>query len=183
MKSMFLSCLLLLVTITMGCETQQAVFEGEDDLHVPLQVTTTPSPLVGTMAWPDSLPSLAVAQLNPQTGQVMLFEDRLRTTFADGGPINHLTINKRVEAEYDLVRIGKDAEGNCRTESYQLRLHHRYLVPKLEVKWYKTCGSPDCYGICSLDKWSNTCSCNGVGTCVFGMDVIDLDVIYIDGTI
>ena len=64
---------------------------------------------------------IVVGSVHPVTHQVTIFQDMLVTTFADGTPIQHLYGRfDAVTHEFLLVRTGKMADGDCRTEALRL---------------------------------------------------------------
>ncbi len=133
----------------------------------------------------ESTPEVAIGWIEPQTGRAELDERLLQRQFADGGPIQHL-VAVRFDDGYNLLRIGKDAQGSCRTEA--IRLNRTDFRLKLQaVRWFTTCSSSTCAGanddgdpnsagfaMCSPNHDKTGCDCigeSGESSCNFGIDV------------
>ena len=64
---------------------------------------------------------VVVGSVNPVTHQVTIFQDMLVTTFPDGTPIQHIYGRfDTVTHEFLMVRTGKMADGDCRTDALRL---------------------------------------------------------------
>lgn len=139
---------------------------------------------------------VVVGSVNPVTQQVTIFQDLLVTTFPDGTPIQH--IYGRFDAvthEFIMVRTGKMAAGDCRTDALRLlRLSRNRLAlatDKLSnVAWngmgtihlFKECFGSNCQGSCQvvgnpdtpLDLKDSICRCSGAGECQEGLLPVDV---------
>jgi hypothetical protein len=107
---------------------------------------------------------VVVGSVNPVTQQVTIFQDLLVTTFPDGTPIQH--IYGRFDAvphEFIMVRTGKMANGDCRTDALRLlRLSRNRLALAIDqvsnVPWngmgtihlLTQCLSGTCHGSCEV---------------------------------
>jgi hypothetical protein len=143
--------------------------------------------------------SVVIGQINPHTGKARLDERLLKRRFADGGVIRHF-VAMPFHDGYNLLRIGKDAQGHCRTET--MRLTRSNLELKFEaLRWITTCSSSTCddnnedledfdfggsdtddyenqnslnFAMCSPNHDKTGCDCigqNGTSSCNFGIDV------------
>ena len=107
---------------------------------------------------------VVVGSVNPVTQQVTIFQDMLVTTFPDGTPIQY--IYGRFDAvthEFLMVRTGKMADGDCRTDALRLlRLSRNRLALATDkvsyVPWngtgtirlLKECLKGTCQGSCQV---------------------------------
>jgi hypothetical protein len=129
--------------------------------------------------------AVVIGRIDAQTGRALLDERLLKRRFADGGPIQHF-LALPFDDGYNLLRIGKDAQGRCRTEA--LRLSQSDWKLKLHaVRWFTTCSSSTCaaanddgdpysadFAMCSPNHAKTGCDCigeNGESSCNFGIDV------------
>jgi hypothetical protein len=129
--------------------------------------------------------AVVIGRVDAQSGRAQLDERLLRRQFSDGGPILHF-LAMPFEDGYNLLRVGKDAAGRCRTEALRLSLSDGKLRLH-EVRWFTTCSSPTCddanddgdpysagFAMCSPNHAKTGCDCvgsNGVSSCNFGIDV------------
>jgi hypothetical protein len=133
---------------------------------------------------------------------VTIFQDMLVTTFADGTPIQHLYGRfDAVTHAFLLVRTGKMANGDCRTEALRLlRLAGNRLALATNtgssVPWngtgtirlLKLCFKGTCQGSCQvlgnpetpLDLQDYLCWCSNAGACdVAFPEVVTLDELVV----
>lgn len=145
---------------------------------------------------------IVVGSVHPVTHQVTIFQDMLVTTFADGTPIQHLYGRfDAVTREFLLVRTGKMAAGDCRTEALRLlRLSGNRLALATNtvssVPWngtgtirlLKLCFKGTCQGSCQvlgnpetpLDLQDYLCWCSNAGACdVAFPEVVTLDELVV----
>jgi hypothetical protein len=126
----------------------------------------------------DEAAAVVIGRIDAQSGRAQLDERLLTRRFEDGGPIRHF-LAMPFDDGYNLLRIGKDAQGRCRTEA--LRLSRDDLKLKLQaVRWFTTCSSSTCdaandnFAMCSPNHDKTGCDCvgdNGFSSCNFGIDV------------
>jgi hypothetical protein len=93
-------------------------------------------------------------------------ESSLRRTFADGGPIDSFAIETLKSDRY-LVRKGRDADGQYRTEWIRLVPGAGGLRLPPRAVWYYVCVSSECLG-CRPNNDNSACECPDGGECVFG---------------
>jgi hypothetical protein len=122
--------------------------------------------------------SVVIGAIDIHTGETYLRENILRRQFKDGGPIEGFAVRPLVDG-YNLLRIGYDADGNCRTEALPLKVVAKKLVFE-ELKWFTTCQGIEC-SFCAPNYHKTACECADGGDCTFGMDVsgMELDVVVI----
>lgn len=131
---------------------------------------------------------VVVGSVNPATTQVTIFQDLLVSSFPDGTPIRHIYGRfDDVSHEFLMVRAGKTAEGDCRTDAFRLlRIPGNRLALALDsltpVPWdgvgtirpLKRCFSDTCQGWCQVlgnpdtpfDLTDYVCQCaGGPGAC------------------
>src|SRR5690606_33776239 len=70
---------------------------------------------------------VVIGAIDIHTGETYLREDILRRQFKDGGDIEAFVVRPLTDG-YNLLRIGYDAKGNCRTEALPLRVVGNKLV-------------------------------------------------------
>jgi hypothetical protein len=130
-------------------------------------------------------PSVVIGTIDPATGRAHLDERLLRRDFADGGVIKHF-LAMPFHDGYNLLRIGHDADGNCRTEALRLA-RSDFKLKVQDVRWFTTCSSSTCgannddgdadtidFAMCSPNHAKTACDCvgeQGVSNCNFGVDV------------
>ncbi len=107
---------------------------------------------------------VVVGSVNPVTQQVTIFQDLLVTTFPDGTPIQHIYGRfDTVTHAFLMVRTGKMADGDCRTDALRLlRLSANRLALATDkvssVPWngtgtihlLKLCFKGTCQGSCQV---------------------------------
>lgn len=119
--------------------------------------------------------ALTVAYRSKQTGAIVILEDRLRKTFPDGGPIRDFRVEKLIDG-YNLIRVGNEADGTCRTEAFPL-VHSEYTLnlalDELARRLY--CRSTTCEtsggvkGECQPSFSKQSCPCSRGGDCGIGL--------------
>lgn len=143
----------------------------------------------------DAATAVVIGRIDAQSGRAVLDERLLKRQFADGGPIQHF-LAMPFDDGYNLLRIGKDDQGRCRTEA--LRLDRSDLKLKLRaLRWFTTCSSSTCdqanedadpdwpdFAMCSPNHDKTGCDCvgeNGYSSCNFGIDVdgMGLDTVLV----
>ncbi len=67
------------------------------------------------MAFAQTSPSVTIGKYNPESKDYEVYEDRLNWRFKDGGQITSFKIDGP-PSKARLIRMGKDANGRCRTE-------------------------------------------------------------------
>ncbi len=87
--------------------------------------------------------------------KVKLHGDVVKKTFADGGQVNVIGIQK-INGKLFLMRFGRDANGGARTEALGLERRGTRLVPIVPIK-IKTCYQPTC-SVESVDDGSDSSS-------------------------
>jgi hypothetical protein len=145
---------------------------------------------------------VVVGSVNPVTQQVTIFQDMLVTTFPDGTPIQHLYGRfDAVTHEFLMVRTGKMADGDCRTDALRLlRLSGNRLALATDkmsyVPWngtgtihlLKLCFKGTCQGSCQvlgnpdtpLDPKDYLCWCSNAGECEVAFpEVVTLDELVV----
>ncbi len=99
-----------------------------------------------------------IAKLNGKKSPKLLIE-KLKGTFADGGKIEYFILRKG-DANFNFIRLGKDAKGNTRSEAFQTVAKNGQLSLKLvdELVWFVSCfGS--CFG-CMPNREGTACDCD-----------------------
>lgn len=162
---------------------------------LPLFLAATTLACLSSRAFPaETSPSVVIGTIDT-TGRAHLDERLLRRDFADGGVIEHF-LAMPFHDGYNLLRIGTDRDGNCRTEA--LRLVRQDVRLKIqEVRWFTTCSSSTCnannddgnadtidFAMCSPNHAKTACDCvgeQGVSNCNFGIDVggMGLDTVLV----
>ena len=145
---------------------------------------------------------VVVGSVNPVTQQVTIFQDMLVTTFPDGTPIQHLYGRfDAVTHAFLMVRTGKMADGDCRTDALRLlRLSGNRLALATDkvsyVPWngtgtihlLKLCFKGTCQGSCQvlgnpdtpLDPKDYLCWCSNAGECEVAFpEVVTLDELVV----
>lgn len=119
----------------------------------------------------------AVARI-ADDGRVVILEDRLSRTFADGGPIRRFAIS-RLEDGLNLLRLGTDASGVQRSDAIPLVQVGRRLVVG-ELKWIVACAPSECSsGFCRPNHEKTDCFCAAGEQCRFGIDSVPYDTVVI----
>ena len=130
---------------------------------------------------------LTVAYRSKQTGEIVILEDRLRKTFADGGPIRDFRIERLIDG-YNLIRVGNEADGTCRTEAlplvrsdFALELALDHLAQRLYCRSTTCETSGGAKGECQPSWSKQNCPCSRGGDCGIGlMQADDLAILVFE---
>lgn len=113
----------------------------------------------------DDADKAVVAVLSDDGKTVTIRKKILKKTFADGGEIRGFRVSRKGDS-YQLIRYGKDAEGQQLSNGIPLEQRERSLVPRVpdldEVKWIITCHAGACSGFCTPNETQCDCLGNSV---------------------
>jgi len=108
----------------------------------------------------EPLKAVVIGTVDQANGQAWLNQELLHTRFRDGGIIDHLLVRQYHDG-YHLLRLGKSANGACRSESIPLQLSGNRLLATA-VRWFTVCDSPNCDGFCTPNAARSGCDCYGL---------------------